>query len=183
MLNELLEKSKINKKVIGVRLYDDTGFLCGIVIDYNDDIVQLQNYTEYGQLDGVGLEEISQIERIDFNDEYTNSIEYLIKNQDKLLEPEFKSRFFEDLLEDDWQNLAITPYVNEKNFLICIQINQDIIYRGFIEQINEAHFTFKCIGNLGEDKGISMFKFEDVSSLKINDLECRKRFLLYQWNH
>ena len=180
MINEILEKSKIDKKVIGLRLYDNNGFLCGIVIDYNDDIVQFQHYTEYGQLDGVGLEEVSQIERIDFNDEYTDAINFLIKNQDKLQEPQFKNRFFEDLAEDDWQTLALTPYLNEKNFLISIEVNQDFTYRGFIEQINEYNFTFRSIGNLGENKGLSMFKFEDVSSLKINDLECRKRFLLHK---
>jgi len=180
MMYELLEESKRNKKIIGIDLYRDEGFWCGVILDYNDDTFQLQHYTKFGKKDGVSIDEVAKIERIDFDDDYVNSINYLIKNQEKLTENKFKSRFFEDLIGDEWQALALTPYLNEKKFLLCVSISESVSYRGFLEKMNEYSFSFRCIGDLGEDKGLSVFKFEDVSSIRINDLECRKRFILYK---
>jgi len=183
MIQELLEESKVKKKLIGLDLYGDEGYWCGIVIDYNDDTFQMQHYTKFGEKDGITVDEISKIERIDFDDKYLNSINYLITKQAELKENIHKNRFFEDLLGDEWQVLALTPYLNEKNFLISLSISGDATYRGFVNRIDDYSFIFKCVGELGEDKGSSLFKFEDVFSMKINDLECRKRFILYKKNH
>lgn len=180
MINELLEKSKVKKKLIGIDLYADEGYWCGIILDFNEDTFQLQHFTKFGEKDGVTIDEISKIERIDFGDDYLKSIEFLIEHQEKLKENPHKNRFFEDLVGEDWQTLALTPYLNEKNFLISISISGDSTYRGFVEKIDDYSFFFKCIGELGENKGYSMFKFDDVFSIKINDLECRKRFLLHK---
>jgi hypothetical protein len=179
MINKILKESKKNKRVIGIGLYGDNGFWSGIVIDFNDEIVHFQHYTSYGKPDGIGLERISQIERIDFDDEYTNAMEHIIKNSDKLEEGKFKSRFYEDLTEENWQTQTLKPYEKEKNQLVSIQINQDSFYKGLIEKLDEQTLLFRVIDELGNDKGLSLFKIEDVSSIKINDLECRKRFLLY----
>jgi hypothetical protein len=179
MMFDILEGSKVKKKVIGVSLYGDNGFWYGIIVDYNEDIVQLQNYTEYGQLNGVSLLEFSQIERVDFNDEHTNSLEFLIKNQDEFKKMNYKNLFFNELTDDDWKFQALKPYEKERKLLVGVQINQDDTYFGFIEKIDEEYFSFRCIGNLGEDKGLCVFNTEDVTSFVINDLDCRKRYLLF----
>ena len=33
----------------------------------------------------------------------------------------------------------------------------------------------------GEDEGLTMFKVEDITHFKINDIDNRKRLLLYNW--
>lgn len=180
MIDQLLEKSKVENKVIGISLYGDEGFWCGVIIDYNDDIFQMKHYTSFGVEDGVIIDEVSKIERIDFDDEYTNALSTLIKNEKQLAEVKFKNRFFEDLLGDDWQELAIKPYLGEKNFMISIYFHNDNSFKGFVENVYDYSFAFRCIGDLGQDRGMSLFKYEDVASVKINDLECRKRLILYK---
>ena len=98
----------------------------------------------------------------------------------KMEEKEFKSRFYEDFNEENWQFQALKPYEKETNQLISIQINHDGFYQGLIESIDDYSFVFRTVGDLGIDKGLSVFKIEDVTSVKINDLECRKKFLLFK---
>ncbi|TYP99669.1 hypothetical protein C7447_101273 [Tenacibaculum adriaticum] len=183
MFYEVLEKSKINKKVIGISLYGDVGFYCGVVLDYSDDVIQLQQYTKYGQNDGVTLQIISEIERIDFNDSFTNTIEFLAKNQEALHATNYINKFYSDLDDEDWQNQVLDLYLKERKVMLSLQINNDDYYQGFVEAKNELTFSFRCIGDLGEDKGLAIFKIEDVSSIKIDDFECRKRLLLYNKKH
>jgi len=179
MMLSVLKDSKLNKKVVGIALYGSNGFWYGIVIDFNEDILQLQHYTEYGQLNGVVIIEVSQIERTDFNDDHTQSLDFLIKNQDEFKNMNYTNLFFNELTDDNWKFQALKPYEKERKLLVGVQINQDDTYFGFIEKIDEEYFSLHCIGNLGEDKGLCIFNTEDVSSFVINDLDCRKRYLLF----
>jgi len=38
-----------------------------------------------------------------------------------------------------------------------------------------------CVGKMGEDLGISILKIEDITSIQIDDIDNRKRNLLYKW--
>ncbi|MDY0781306.1 hypothetical protein [Tenacibaculum sp. IB213877] len=180
MLYDIFEMSKTQQKIIGINLYGDAGYFCGIVLDYSEEIIRVEKYTKYGLKDGVIIESIFQVERIDFDDDFTNSVEYLIKNQKKLFTSNFTNKFYDDLDEDNWQESVLELYVNEKKLLLSIQINGDDYFHGFIENKDEDNFTLRCIGNLGEDKGLAVFKIEDITSYNIDDIECRKRLLLYK---
>ena len=70
MFYEILEKAKTSKKIIGLSLYGEVGFYCGLVLDYSDEIIKLQQYTKYGKNDGITLQPLSEIERIDFDDNF-----------------------------------------------------------------------------------------------------------------
>ena len=64
--------------------------------------------------------------------------------------------------------------------MLSLQINNDDCYQGFIEAKNDITFSYRCIGDLGDDKGLAFFKIDDVTNIKIDDLECRKRLLLFK---
>ena len=180
MINEILENSQKNQELIGVTLYNESGFWCGIVEDFNDDFIQLRHYTSYGELDGVAIERIADIERIDINDEYLNSLKIMIEHKEKIRDIKIKSRIFEELDEDNWQYVGLKPFENDDNILASIQINHDSFYQGFVLKIDEDFIKFEIIGNDGNSEGKSLFKLSDINSIKINDLECRRKLLLYR---
>ena len=179
MFYEILEKAKTSKKIIGISLYGEVAFFCGVVLEYSDEIIKLQQFTKYGKNDGITLQPISEIERIDFDDNFTNAIEFLTKNQPILNTSNYTNKFYTDFDDENWQNQVLDLYVQERKVLLSIQINTDDYYQGFIEAKNDITFSYRCIGELGEDKGLAFFKIEDVSNIKIDDLECRKRLLLF----
>lgn len=182
MFYKIIEQSKKKNKIIGVRFYDDNGYWYGKIQDFNDDIIQLECYTKYGVYDGIIVLEIPNIERIDFDDDHTNALEMLIENQNKLQQNKFKNRFFNELSYGEWQFEALKPYEGEDNFFVQVEISNQDYFIGTILKINEETFTFHCVGNLGENRGYSVFNVEDVTYFKIDDLECRKRYFLYQKN-
>ena len=66
------------------------------------------------------------------------------------------------------------------DFISSIEINNSY-YSGFVEEVDKENFTFNLIGKSGEDEGLTMFKVEDITHFKINDIDNRKRLLLYNW--
>lgn len=178
MINKILEKSKSEEQLIGVTLYGETGFWCGIVEDYNNEFIQLKHFTKYGELDGVIIEKISQIERIDIEDDYLKSMKVIIKRKEELQTKPLKSRIFEELNEDNWQFVCLKPYEKEQNILVSIQINSDNFYQGYVIEVNDEFLKYEIIGNAGESEGLSLFKLDDVTSVKIHDLECKRKFIL-----
>jgi len=180
MIYEILEKYKNENKVIGLKLYGNSGFLCGIIEEYNEEFIQLKHFTKFGELDGVAIERIADIERLDIADDYLNGMEILIKSKHKIRDIEVRSRIFDDLDDENWQFIALKPYEGDKDVLISIQINNDDYFKGFVISISEGFLKFQIIDNLANSNGISMFKVEDINSIKINDLECRRRLLIYK---
>ena len=180
MINEILENSKAKNKLVGIKLYGEAGYWCGIVEDYNDDFIQLKHFTKNGELDGIAIERIVDIERIDIEDDYLTAMKIVIENRQKIRDIEIKSRIFTDLDDDNWQYVSLKPYESDKNVLTSIQVNRDDFYQGFVKSINENFLKFELIDNNGNSNGMSIFKLEDINSVKINDLECRRRLLIYK---
>jgi len=54
---------------------------------------------------------------------------------------------------------------------------------GFVHKLTENKLIIKPIGKLGEDEGLSLYKLSDINSIQPDDLECRKRLLLYKWKY
>ena len=178
MYKDILKDSKENNKVIGLTLYGEDGFWSGIVKNYNEEIIMLQHYTKYGQPDGLLVESIENIESIDFNNEYSESMEYIILNSDKLNQ-DFSNIDISSKIEN-WPIDAIKEAKGNTNIILSIQINKDEIYYGFVEDINETNIKLKLIDQLGKVHKMSIFKIEDISTVKFNCLSSRRRLLLYQ---
>jgi hypothetical protein len=70
MRNKILEISKTDKKIIGIRLYgEDDDFWLGYIEDYNDKIIQLRYFDKLGLEDGLVIEQQDSIDSIDFDSE------------------------------------------------------------------------------------------------------------------
>jgi hypothetical protein len=48
-------------------------------------------------------------------------------------------------------------------------------------EVSETDFILNCVGKLGEDEGTVVYKIEDVTGFKINDIDNRRRAMLYKW--
>jgi hypothetical protein len=180
-MKKIFELSKSTEKLLAITLYNDSGFWCGYVLDYNEDLVVIQHYTKYGKSDGIVVEEVHNIESIEYDDDYCNSLEYLIHNHFDLDYEEEVSVSF-GLLEN-WQLEVLKPNLLRKDRLIRVQINNDTFLSGLLEKINEETLELKLIGKEGQDDGKIILKTSDINAVRVNDLEGRKRLLLYNWKN
>lgn len=180
MINEIFEYSKSQQELIAITFYGESKFWCGIIEDYNEDFIQLRHYSRLGELDGVAIEKIANIERIDIQDEYLSAMKIIIENKDKIRNGAIKSRVFDELTYENWQYVSLKPYEKDTNVMASIQINNETFYKGFVKKISPDFIKFEIIANDGISSGLSLFKVEDITSIKINDLECRRRLVAYQ---
>ncbi len=179
LLFDILEKSKENKEIIGIWKYnDDDGFWAGYVKDYNEELVTIQHFTKYGKSDGIIIERIENIKSVDFDDDYAKAMQCLIDYSTEL----DKDVLFEVDLNDneDWQMGILNQLVGSQH-VIRLEINGSDYFAGFITQISELDFVLHCIGKMGEDEGTVIYRLEDVTSVRVNDIENRKREMLFKW--
>ncbi len=176
---EILNKSKTEKELIGIWQYDEgNGFLIGYVVDFNEDMVLFQHYTKYGKEDGITILQTDGIQNIDFDDEYVKAMECLIKYSDIIhTQPEIKLHLN---LTEDWQSELIQQMVKNSETIISLEIN-DSYYSGYVTRASESDFVLRCVGKMGEDEGNVVYRIEDVTEFKIQDLDDRKKDLLYKW--
>jgi len=176
----ILERSKLNKELIGLWKYDDEdSFWCGYVIDYNESLVKIQHFTKYGKPDGIIISQISSIQSIDFDDDYAKAMQVVI-DYANIIEKEDIIDF--PLSEEkNWDYEFIKHLEGNYNTLTSVEINNSSYYSGFIVEVSATDFVLKCIGKMGEDEGSVIYKIEEVTGLKINEIDNRKRSLLYKW--
>lgn len=178
MLFELLEKAKLKRQLIAIYLYDE-GFYCGILEDFNEEFIQIWHYTKFGEQDGLVVENFSNIERISFEENYLTALQLIIDNYSEIKSDKHKYKNFNHLGEEDWQYECLKHYQGDQTVLASIQINQDNFFQGFVIDLNEEFLIFKVIDSLGREDETCIFKLEDINSVKVNDLNCRKKLFLY----
>jgi hypothetical protein len=180
IINKILERSRLNKELIGLWKYnDEDGFWCGYVIDYNESLVTIQHYTKYGKKDGIIIAQISDIQSLDFNDEYSNAMQYVIDYSNELeKEDETNITITEG---EDWQFELLKQLEGNLDKITRLEINGSNYFSGFIQEVSEYDFILQCIGKLGEDEGTVIYKIEDITGFRINDIDNRKRAMLYKW--
>lgn len=180
ILFDILQKSKDNKQIISVWKYnEDDGFWAGYVKDFNDELVIIQHYTKYGKSDGIIIEKIEEIKSIDFDDDYAKTLKYIIENSSLIdKEDEFKVSLNDN---ENWQEEILKQVEGNKEIIVSVEINGSDSYSGFILIVSETDFIINCVGKFGEDEGKVIYKIEDVTSVRVNDIEDRKRRLLYNW--
>jgi len=179
LLFEILKKSKENKEIIGIwKYHDDDGFWAGYVKDYNEELVTIQHFTKYGISDGIIVERIENIKSVDFDDEYTKAMQLLIDYSSELN----KDQIFElELNEDEeWQN-AILKQLEGTGRIARLEINGSDYFSGFVTELSESDFILHCVGKMGEDEGTVIYRIEDVTAIRVNDIENRKRVMLFEW--
>lgn len=180
LFTEVLERSKSNNEVVSIRNYSDSdGFWAGVVKSYNENTVTIQHYTKYGKPDGFLIVTLSDIKSMDFDDDYAQAMQCIIDYSSEL----DKQPAIDIEVSDDeyWERDILNQAALNRNLVVNIELNGDDYYSGFVERVSEYDFLLSCIGRLGEDEGKSIFKIDDITSIRMNDIESRKRLMLYKW--
>lgn len=180
IFNQVLERSKLNKELIGVWKYrDDDKFWCGYVIDFNETLIKIQHYTIFGKPDGQIIAQISAIQNVDFNDDYAKAMQVVIDYSKELEKEEKINIAISD--NDNWDYEIIKQMEGNLDVITSIEINNSDYFSGFVIEVSESDFILNCVGKLGQDEGPVVYKIEDVTGFRINDIDNRKRAMLYKW--
>lgn len=176
---KILQHSKNDKAIIAI--FQDpssTDFWAGYVLDYNEEFFVLQHISKYGKPDGILIEPIYKIRRID-QDDYCKCLQYIMKNNHELDKEQEISLPIPQ--ESNWVYLALKELDGQTDFIVRISIGVDSRFSGFIKSVTEEDFVLKCIGPDGQEEGNLYFTMDDVNSFRINDLEARRRLMLFHF--
>lgn len=180
LLNSILQRSKDNKEIISVWQYNnDKSSLVGYVTEISADHFTLKHFTVYGKCDGLILIKIPNIKTIDFNDDYTKVMECVIQYSSVFDQP---SKFELNVgYSDHWQYDALVKLARAKDEVASFEVNGNEYFTGFVKEVSEEDFILNCIGKNGEDQGTAIYRIEDVTEVRVSDLDNRRRMLLYKW--
>jgi hypothetical protein len=178
MIEGILQKSKETKSLVGFNFYgSDGGFYCGYVLDYNSEFVIIQHFSKFGIYDGILVHKLSDIKYFETETDYLKGINTLIQHKDIMMKQAYSYNKHKNVL-DNFTNL-FESFIGNKEQIIKFELNDDDIYFGFIEWCDEDSFSIINLENDGSIVGKAIFKFEDLKAYWIDDLECRKRQVLY----
>ncbi len=182
LFKDAFSKSKDEKKVICIYLNgEDTDFWCGYIIDYNEDIVVLRHYTKYGIPDGIILEKIVNIECIKYDNEYCRLMAQLIADPSVL---DFKDGWRLPMNKlANWQHDTLELLLNKADRIARIEIDKDLIYCGLVKWLDQDIVIITELNGHGGEEGTVLLKVEDITEIRINDLDCRRRLVFHRWTH
>ncbi|MGV0828415.1 hypothetical protein ACTS9D_17125 [Empedobacter brevis] len=176
---KILQHSKENQSIIAI--YNDPegdNFWAGYILDFNDEFFTMQHISKYGKKDGILIEPYFRISRIDVDD-YCKCLNYLKERHTDLDEENLVT--FNVTSEENWINQILNELNNQTEYVSRIQFNNNSRFSGFIRNLTENDFELKCIGSEGTDEGFLYFQIDDISSIRVNDLEARRRLFLYNY--
>ena len=80
----------------------------------------------------------------------------------------------------NWKVQILNEYKGDKSAILDIEVDGSW-YMGFVNEVDDSFFSFTELNRNGEVLDTSIYKLSDVSNIHINELEGRKRLLLYNW--
>jgi hypothetical protein len=180
IFQSILEKSRENQEIISIWQYNsDKSSLVGYVTEISEEHITLKHYTVYGKCDGLIAIKIANIKTIDFNDDYTKVMECVIQYSSIFDKP---TDFHLNIgYSNNWQFDALHKLVTSENQVASFEINGTDYFTGLVTEISQEDFVLNCIGKNGEDQGSAVYRIEDITEIRINDLDNRRRLLLYNW--
>ncbi len=180
ILQSILQKSKENKEIISIWQYNsDKGSLVGYITEINEEYIGFRHYTRFGKPDGIIFIRLQNIKNVDFNDDYIKVMECLIEYSDIIDKP---SNFAIHLNQsENWQFSAVLQLHNAQDQMASFEINGNEFFSGFVKDLSNEDFILNCVAKNGEDLGTSLFKIEDITEVRVNDIDDRRRLLLYNW--
>ncbi len=176
---ELLEKSKKTKELLSFTKYGDETFWFGYVKEYSEEFIAIQHFTKYGKNDGIIIDPLNGFQRIDYNDDYSKAMQCVIDYTDEIHKPNKIDLDFSS--SENFHSKILHKFLKQKNIILSVQINNDEYLTGYVKEISEIDFSIISVGKIGEDLGISILKIEDITSIQIDDIDNRKRNILYNW--
>ena len=180
ILNSTLQKSKENKEIISIWQYNgDKGSIVGYVTEISEEYIGFRHFNRFGKQDGIMFIKLANIKTIDFNDDYTRVMECLIQYADIIDKP---SNFIINLNKSDyWQYNAVLQFYKAKDQMASFEINGGEFFTGFVKEVSEEDFVLNCVAKNGEDLGTSLYRIEDITEIRFDDIDDRRRMLLYKW--
>ena len=178
MIESILQESKNKKSLIGLNYYGATGFYCGYVLEFNDQFMIIQHFSKFGMPDGLLVHKIADIKYFEKDTEYLKGIQLLISTGDLVQKQKYSLPNNKEINEG-FLNL-FESFIGNKQHLIKFELNDEEIYFGFIEWCDEENFSIIQIDIDGLILGKAIFRLEDIKCYWIDDLECRKRKMIYQ---
>ncbi len=176
MFLDILEKSKSEKKLVGLNCYGvDEGFYCGYVLQYSEGFVIIQHFTKFGIYDGILTLSLDDIKFIEFDTVYLKGIELLMNNPSLVLKQTYQLK---DKNDESFTHL-FESFIGNKDYLIKFELADEDVYFGLVEWCEEDYFSIINIDMDGSVIGKATFKFEDLKMYWVDDLECRKRKVFY----
>jgi hypothetical protein len=175
MIENILQESKDKKSLIGLNYYRGEGFYCGYVLDFNDEFVVIQHFSKFGIPDGLLVHKIADIKYFEKETEYLKGIKLLLRNS---IQKQTYSLPDNKELTEGFLSL-FQSFIGNKEYLIKFELNDGEIYFGFVEWCDEENFSIIQVdidGLLGK----AIFRLEDIKAYWIDDLESRKRKIIYQ---
>ncbi len=181
IIKEILDDSKKHKKLISVYIYGEEGFYCGYVADYNDVLLEIVHYTKYGKCDGTLVLRLENIFSINYDDDYSRQMSYLIENTDKF--DNISAVKISASKSENWQYDILKDYLLVEESIVCIVVGngEDDFHMGHIFKLDTDFVSMRIITNYGFEEGPSLFRLQDISSIRINDSYSIKALLLYNW--
>ena len=176
--DKILFESKKNKKLLFFQGYAENVSFCGYVVSYNAEIIQIHHFTKYGKDDGILNINYSDINYIIEENEYLDSLKYIIENNSLLDKGDISVLPIQP--HGDWRIQILEEYKNDESSILDIEINGSWYY-GFIRDVDNQFFIFSELDRNGFILDRTIFKLGELTSVHINDLEGRKRLLLYNW--
>lgn len=180
ILHSILERSKDTKEIISIWQYNsDKGSLVGYITEISEDYIGFRHFTRFGKPDGIIFIKIANIKSVDFNDDYTKVMECLIQYSNIIDTP---SDFNIKLSQAEyWQHKALLELQDQADQIASLEINGNEFFTGFVKAVSEDDFILNCIAKNGEDLGTSLYKIEDITEIRVDDIDDRRRSLLYKW--
>lgn len=177
--NQILQHSKDHKSIIAI--FQDPGnsdFWAGYIVDFNDDFFVMQHITKFGKKDGLVIEPLYKIRRID-KDDYCKCLQYVFEHHHEL--DEEKEITLNVPIDENWISNTLNEIKGEQDYIVRISVASDNRFSGFVTDVSEEDFVLRCIGADGEDDGDLYFLIDDVLSFRLNDMEARRRLMIYHY--
>jgi hypothetical protein len=182
MTNEILSKilfhSKKTRTLIGLhRIGNPDDFTVGYVVDYNDSFVVIQHVTKYGVEDGLHIEKLAKLEKIETDEDYIKSCQILLKNQNLLPKQSMKKVKFN--FSEAWQYDLLNNN-SYKGELIAFELDGENLFNfGYLVDYDEVNILMHLVSESGISQGTNVYHLEDIISFGFDTMQCRKRKTLF----
>ncbi|MBK9225066.1 MAG: hypothetical protein IPO23_11470 [Flavobacterium sp.] len=178
-MHTILQKSKDNKEIISIWQYNsDKGSIVGYVTDISDEYVGFRHFTRFSKQDGIIFIKTANIKNIDFNDDYTKVMECLIEYSNIIDKPsDFSINLNQSVY---WQYNALLQLYNSKDQMASFEINGNEFFRDLLKKLLKKILFLIVLQKWRRFRNF-LFKIEDVTEIRVNDIDDRRRLLLYKW--
>ena len=168
MINEIFQESKDNQKIISIRMYGDgDDFWCGFIVDFTNKLVQIQHFSKYGELDGLVIEEIENIESVDKDNSYCKRLETLVKRNVETNTTILPS-------SDNWRVELLAKY-SELDQVVSIGFVDNLVIISKVISIDNLWIQVQPLTPLGDYDGNSFYRVENITTVQVSSQEIFRR--------